>query len=29
MSSKYLVIHMSDPAGTELPQAEDQAMLER
>lgn len=29
MSSKYLVIHMSDPTGTDLPQAEDQAMLER
>ena len=29
MSSKYLVIHMSDPTGTELPQDEDQAILER
>ncbi|GAA2440954.1 YciI family protein [Agromyces soli] len=29
MSSKYLVIHMSDPTGTELPRSEDQAMLER
>lgn len=29
MSSTYLVIHMSDPTGTELPQSEDQAMLER
>ena len=29
MSSKYLVIHMSDPTGTDLAQNEDQAMLER
>jgi len=29
MSSKYLVIHMSDAAGTELPQEEDQAILGR
>lgn len=29
MSSTYLVIHMSDPTGTELPQSEDRAMLER
>lgn len=29
MSSKYLVLHMSDPTGTDLPQSEDRAMLER
>ncbi|MFD6053678.1 YciI family protein [Agromyces sp. NPDC060279] len=29
MSNTYLVIHMSDPTGTELPQSEDRAMLER
>ncbi|OJU40929.1 MAG: hypothetical protein BGN97_07925 [Microbacterium sp. 69-10] len=29
MSSTYLVIHMSDATGTELPQEEDQAILER
>ncbi|MEJ1921687.1 YciI family protein [Microbacterium sp. KHB019] len=29
MSGKYLVIHMSDPTGTDLTRAEDQAMLER
>ncbi|MFK4730898.1 YciI family protein [Agromyces mediolanus] len=29
MSSKYLVIHMSDPTGTQLDQSEDRAMLER
>ncbi|UJP10856.1 YciI family protein [Microbacterium sp. KUDC0406] len=29
MSSRYLVIHMSDPTGTALPQSEDRAILER
>jgi len=29
MSSKYLVIHMSDPTGTALTQQEDRAVLER
>ncbi|REJ04523.1 hypothetical protein DY023_13840 [Microbacterium bovistercoris] len=28
MSSKYLVIHMSDPTGADLPQSEDQTILE-
>ncbi|MFC0673591.1 YciI family protein [Brachybacterium hainanense] len=29
MSNTYLIIHMSDPTGTDLSQSEDQAMLER
>ncbi|MFC4137287.1 MULTISPECIES: YciI family protein [unclassified Microbacterium] len=29
MSSRYLVIHMSDTSGTDLAQSEDKAMLDR
>lgn len=28
MSNRYLVIHMTDPTGTDIPRDEDQRMLE-